>query len=127
MALLSTPAQSRISRVLANLLLMVLVVYLAVALARVTWLFAWDDRPVPSAPASSSAGNMAAGSRLTTSMSVYDFFGRSERPVEVAEAVRRSAPETRLRLRLEGVLVAQRPEDSGAIVLEAMVKRRITG
>jgi general secretion pathway protein C len=116
MALLSTPAQSRISRVLANLLLLVLVVYLAVALARMTWLFAWDDRPVPSAPASNSAGNMAGGSRLTTSMSVYDFFGRSERPVEVAEAVRRSAPETRLRLRLEGVLVAQRPEDSGAIV-----------
>ncbi|WP_372997054.1 type II secretion system protein N [Marinobacter sp.] len=116
MALLSVPAQGRISRILANLLLLVLVVYLAVILARMTWLFAWDDRPVPSAPASNSAGNMAGGGGLTTSMSVYDFFGRSERPVEVAEAVRRSAPETRLRLRLEGVLVAQRPEDSGAIV-----------
>ena len=116
MALLSTPAQRRISRILANLMLLVLVVYLAVTLARMTWLFAWDDRPVPSAPASNSAGNMAGGSSLTTSMAVYDFFGRSERPVEVAEAVRRSAPETRLRLRLEGVLVAQRPEASGAIV-----------
>jgi general secretion pathway protein C len=30
--------------------------------------------------------------------------------------VRRSAPETRLNLSLEGVMVAQRPEDSGAIV-----------
>ena len=116
MALLSTPAQRRISRILANLMLLVLVVYLAVTLARMTWLFAWDDRPVPSAPASNSAGNMAGGSSLTASMAVYDFFGRSERPVEVAEAVRRSAPETRLRLRLEGVLVAQRPEASGAIV-----------
>ena len=116
MAMLSTPAQRRISRTLANLLLLVLVVYLAVTLARMTWLFAWEDRPVPSAPASNSAGNMAGSSGLTTSMAVYDFFGRSEQPVEVAEAVRRSAPETRLRLRLEGVLVAQRPEDSGAIV-----------
>lgn len=116
MAMLSTPAQRRISRTLANLLLLVLVVYLAVTLARMTWLFAWEDRPVPSAPASNSAGNMAGSSGLTTSMAVYDFFGRSEQPVQVAEAVRRSAPETRLRLRLEGVLVAQRPEDSGAIV-----------
>jgi general secretion pathway protein C len=114
MALLSTPAQGRISRGLANLLLLVLVVYLAVTLARMTWLLAWDDRPVPAAAA--AAGSMAAGHRLTTSMAVYDFFGRSERQVEVAEAVRRSAPETRLRLRLEGVLVAQRPEGSGAIV-----------
>lgn len=116
MAMLSTRAQRRISRTLANLLLLVLVVYLAVTLARMTWLFAWEDRPVPSAPASNSAGNMAGSSGLTTSMAVYDFFGRSEQPVQVAEAVRRSAPETRLRLRLEGVLVAQRPEDSGAIV-----------
>ncbi len=116
MAMLSTPAQRRISRTLANLLLLVLVVYLAVTLARMTWLFAWEDRPVPGAPASNSAGNMAGSSGLTTSMAFYDFFGRSEQPVQVAEAVRRSAPETRLRLRLEGVLVAQRPEDSGAIV-----------
>ena len=46
MALLSIPAQSRISRILANLLLLVLVVYLANTLARMTWLYAWDDRPV---------------------------------------------------------------------------------
>lgn len=72
---LSTPAQRRISRTLANLLLLVLVVYLAVSLARMTWLFAWDDRPVPSAPATDGAGNMAGSSGLTTSMAVYDFSG----------------------------------------------------
>ena len=116
MALMSVQAQSRVSRFLANLLLLVLVVYLAIALARMTWLYAWSDRPVPDAPVAEGAGNLPGGSRLTASMAVYDFFGHSDRPVEVAEAVRRSAPETRLRLRLEGVLVAQRPENSGAIV-----------
>ena len=116
MARLSSRAQDRISRILANLLLLVLVLYLAVMLARMTWLFAWDDRPVPMAPVVGDAGGLPGNSRLTTSMAAYEFFGRSERPVEVAEVVRRSAPETRLRLRLEGVLVAQRPENSGAIV-----------
>ncbi|WP_341582234.1 type II secretion system protein N [Marinobacter metalliresistant] len=116
MALLSAQAQSRISRAVANLLLVALVLYLGVAMARVTWLVAWDDRPVPRAPVSDGAGKLATGGPMTGSMAIYDFFGRSGRAVEVAEAVRRSAPETRLRLRLEGVLVAQRPEDSGAIV-----------
>ncbi len=116
MGLLSAQAQSRISRTLANLLLLVLVVYLAVTLARMTWLLAWDDRPVPESPVTDGASGLAGANRLIPSMAVYDFFGRSERPVEVAEAVRRSAPETRLRLRLEGVLVAQRTEGSGAIV-----------
>lgn len=116
MALLSVQAQSRIARTVANLLLLALVLYLGVTMARITWLMAWDDKPVPSAPVSGSAGGPSAGGRLAGSMAIYDFFGRSSQPVEVAEAVRRSAPETRLRLRLEGVLVAQRPEDSGAIV-----------
>ena len=68
MALLSIPAQSRISRILANLLLLVLVVYLANTLARMTWLYAWDDRPVPSPPATDCAGNSARATGLTTSL-----------------------------------------------------------
>ncbi|MEC7377338.1 MAG: type II secretion system protein N [Pseudomonadota bacterium] len=116
MALLSTPAQTRVSQAFANLLLVALVVYLAVFMARISWLIAWDDRPVPQAPTSEGAGVAGGSAGQVTSMAVYDFFGRSESSGEVAEAVRRSAPETRLRLRLEGVLVGQRPEDSGAIV-----------
>ncbi|SFR42015.1 type II secretion system protein C (GspC) [Marinobacter gudaonensis] len=116
MALLSTPAQTRVSRAFANLLLVALVVYLAVFMARISWLIAWDDRPVPQAPTAGSASLAGRSAGQVSSMAVYDFFGRSESPGEVAEAVRRSAPETRLRLRLEGVLVGQRPEDSGAIV-----------
>lgn len=44
---ISIRAQERLSRILANVLLVALVLYLAVELAKVTWLFAWDDRPVP--------------------------------------------------------------------------------
>lgn len=116
MAVISTQRQARLSRVAANLLLLALVLYLAVAMARVTWLIAWDDRPVPEEPEAGLNGARAGGGSLVNSMAIYDFFGRSERAEPVAEAVRRSAPETRLRLRLEGVLVGQRPEDSGAIV-----------
>ncbi|MGC8119439.1 type II secretion system protein N [Marinobacter sp. VGCF2001] len=103
-------------RTLAHLLLVVLVVFLAVELARVTWLFAWNDRPVPEVFGQAS-GVIAADNRFVDApLAGYEFFGRPENQMGVAEVVRRSAPETGLRLRLEGVLVGQRPEDSGAIV-----------
>ncbi len=44
---LSVQVQERIARLVANLLLVVLVVVLGVELAKITWLFAWNDRPVP--------------------------------------------------------------------------------
>ena len=47
MAGLSVQVQERIARLVANLLLVVLVVVLGVELAKITWLFAWNDRPVP--------------------------------------------------------------------------------
>lgn len=116
MAALTIQAQSRISRVLANLLLLALVVYLGVVLAKVTWLIAWDDKPVPLAPANVPGDALASGANAGYPMASYDFFGRPPVQAGVADAVKRSAPETGLRLRLEGVLVGQRPEDSGAIV-----------
>ncbi|MDS1309524.1 type II secretion system protein N [Marinobacter xiaoshiensis] len=108
--------QRRIAQTLANLLLVWLVVYMGVAMANVTWLFAWQDKPVVAMPAGSSSGAQAFARSGGFSMAGYEFFGRAETPGEVAEAVKRSAPETGLRLRLEGVLVGQRLEDSGAIV-----------
>lgn len=116
MAGLTVRHQERLSRVLANLLLVILVVYLGIVLAKLTWLYAWSDRPVPSVP--SQVAGQSGGANRAPQMSIagYDFFGRAARQVAVAEAVRRSAPETGLRLRLEGVLIGQRPEDSGAIV-----------
>jgi general secretion pathway protein C len=100
---------------LANLLLAGLVVYVALVLAQTTWLIAWDDRPVAMAPASDSRAGVSGGGRLQP-LAAHQVFGRAEEQTRVADVVRRSAPETRLNLRLEGVLVAERPEDSGAIV-----------
>lgn len=113
---LSVRSQERLSRTLANVLLLALVLYLAVELAKVTWLFAWNDRPVPEIFGQAAAGNDARNSVSGAPIAGYEFFGRPENQAGVADVVRRSAPETGLRLRLEGVLVGQRPEDSGAIV-----------
>lgn len=117
--MVSMPApetQHRIAKAIANVLLVWLVLYLSVALANITWLFAWQDKPVAVAPAVGSFGARALENSGSYPMANYEFFGRAEVSGEVAAAVKRSAPETGLRLRLEGVSVAQRPEDSGAIV-----------
>ncbi len=112
----SVSVGSRIPHLLANLLLVGLVVYLAWILAQTTWLIAWDERPVAEASSLASSAGTEAASRRLQPMAAHHFFGRASEQTRVAEVVRRSAPETRLNLRLEGVLVAERPEDSGAIV-----------
>ncbi|MBN7769649.1 general secretion pathway protein GspC [Marinobacter daepoensis] len=108
--------QERTSRSLANILLIGLVFYVAVELARVTWLFTWADRPVPEIFGQVSGGKEFHRNLSGAPIAGYEFFGRPESQGGVADVVRRSAPETGLRLKLEGVLVGQRPEDSGAIV-----------
>lgn len=116
MAGLAVHHQERLSRALANIILVALVVYLSISAAKLTWLYAWSDRPVPDVPAQ-LGGQPGAQNRVPqASIAGYEFFGRPEQQAGVAEVVRRSAPETGLRLRLEGVLIGQRPEDSGAIV-----------
>lgn len=120
--MLAMPAQEtqyRVARIIANFLLVWLVLYLSVAMANITWLFAWQDKPVAVAPAGGSAGTQAFAGSGHYALANYEFFGRPETPGEVAEAVKRSAPETGLRLRLEGVSVGQRPEASGAIVADS--------
>ena len=113
---LSVRSQERLSRTLANVLLLALVLYLAVELAKLTWLVAWNDRPVPEIFGQTAAGAEVRSRVSEAPIAGYEFFGRPDNQVGVADVVRRSAPETGLRLRLEGVLVGQRPEDSGAIV-----------
>ncbi len=114
MARLSVAGQARVARILANLILIWLVVYLALFLARVSWQVLWEE--VPLAPISATAHSGAPGQELRYPMASYPFFGKPDTPGAVSEVARRSAPETGLRLRLEGVLVGLRPEDSGAIV-----------
>ncbi len=116
MAVLPVRAQERWARSLANLLLVVLVVVLGVELAKVTWLFAWNDRPVPEVYGQASGSASGLSGNNLASVAGYEFFGRPAGQVGVADAVRRSAPETGLRLKLEGVLIGPVPEESGAIV-----------
>lgn len=116
MAALSFQGQARIARLMANLLLVLLVLYLAVTLARVTWLVLWDEQPVIASAGVEGGGPGQRNASLETPISSYELFGRPQGENRVAEVVRRSAPETGLKLRLEGVLLAERPEDSGAIV-----------
>ncbi|MBL1272266.1 MAG: general secretion pathway protein GspC [Oceanospirillales bacterium] len=115
-AKLTPDTQHRIAKLVANLLLVGLVIYLGVAMAKVTWLFAWNDKPVAVAPAAGASRVSVAGGSGGYPMASYELFGRPEVSGKVAEAAKRSAPETGLKLRLQGVLVGQRPEDSGAIV-----------
>ncbi|MDP4548671.1 MAG: type II secretion system protein N [Marinobacter sp.] len=108
--------QERLSRSLANLLLVLLVVYLGVELARMAWWYVWPDQPVPElyGQVSGAQGTLRGGDLAP--IAGYEMFGRSESQAGVADVIRETAPETGLRLRLEGVLIGQRPEDSGAIV-----------
>ncbi|WP_165856706.1 type II secretion system protein N [Marinobacter sp. JSM 1782161] len=102
-------------RWLANLLLIGLVVYAAWFAGRLTWLAVWSDPLAPGLRATASAmASAAPGSR--TPLAAYDLFGRPETGTPVAAVVKRSAPETNLRMTLEGVVVATRGADSGAIV-----------
>lgn len=103
-----------VPRWIANLLLIGLVVYFAWIMGRLTWMVVWTDPVMVGPQATAQASN--AGQGQATPLAAYDLFGRPDAGTPVAEAVRRSAPETHLRMRLEGVLEATRPELSGAIV-----------
>ncbi|WP_323752692.1 type II secretion system protein N [Marinobacter sp.] len=116
MAAVSVRTQERVSRSLANVLLIALVVYLGAELARVTWLFVWPDSSVPELYGQVSGGKGSLKGSGLAPIAGYELFGRSESQAGVADVIRKTAPETGLRLRLEGVLIGQRPEDSGAIV-----------
>lgn len=104
-----------VPRWLANLLLLGLVIYLAIAGAWFTWFVIWDEATVIPIY---QAGEVSTrrGGEVQAPLASFELFGRSESGQPVADTVRRSAPETRLQLRLEGVMVATRPENSGAIV-----------
>lgn len=115
MSYLSFANHSRVACLLANILLVILVAYSALTLARVTWIIAWEERPVASSPGVGGSAFQSSSARLQP-MAAHAIFGRPFNQVPVAEVVRRSAPETRLNLSLQGVMMAQRPEDSGAIV-----------
>jgi len=101
---------------MANALLLAFTAYLSVEIARISWLWIWPGTVVPELYGHGQRSNELGNGNSATSVAGYHFFGRSAMPEPVAENVRRSAPETNLRLTLEGVLVAAHPANSGAIV-----------
>ena len=101
-------------RVLANAALVALVVYFAVVLANLTWLIAWQDRSISTL--TSDVMTVADQKISKRPLSSYDFFGRPAADQPVADVIRKQAPETNLRLKLEGVFVSKQPALSGAIV-----------
>lgn len=109
-------SMQRLPRWLANGLLLALTVYFSIVLAHLTWMMAWQDQPVGAA-GQRLADNLS-GQTNGRSLASFDLFGRPPSGTPVAESVRKTAPETRLRLRLEGVMVSEQPELSGAIVAD---------
>lgn len=116
MAASTNSVWQRLGRVMANILLALLVVYLAFWAARLSWLALWQQQPVAPLFAMPGSGNAGSDGLAGQSLAAYELFGSPQGVLPVAESVRQSAPETRLRLRLEGVLVAGQAEYSGAIV-----------
>lgn len=108
--------QPRLARITANTLLTLLVVYLAIVAAQITWNIMWSEQQVAMPGSTSQGGGRFDNRLLKQPLAAYPLFGQAAGVAPIAETVRQSAPETRLKLRLEGVLVAERPEDSGAIV-----------
>lgn len=108
--------QSSIALLLARLMLVWLVLHGAVVLAKLTWMVVWDEQPAVVRSGVGVTNGRVAGSGAGAPLATYEFFGVARESGQVADVVRRSAPETSLRLKLEGVMVAQQPEESGAIV-----------
>lgn len=104
-----------VARWAANVLLLGLTLYLALLLAWSTWFLVWREQPVAPVYQAGAAG--PGNLEVSTPLAAFEFFGQpSLEQAAVAESVRRNAPETRLSLKLEGILLAERPEYSGAIV-----------
>lgn len=110
-----TTAFGRLPRWLANLLLVGLVIYFAWLLGRLTWMVAWTD-PVMAGPRATADALQGGQAGTQPRLATYDLFGRPDAGTPVAAAVKQRAPATNLRMKLEGVLVATRSSQSGAIV-----------
>ncbi len=104
-----------VPRSLANLFLLGLVVYLAIGAAWLTWQLAWDEKPVASLY-QTGTGPGSGGTRVPGPLAAFELFGHPSGGQPVVENVRKNAPKTGLKLHLEGVMVGERPENSGAIV-----------
>lgn len=110
-------AQARLAVLLANLLLIAMFLEGGWLLGRLSWKLAWQGAPVTSPYLGGAAGGSAAAVP-DVRLDELNLFGVGPQAQGVPQVISASAPQTQLQLVLEGVLVGQRDEESGAIVAQ---------
>jgi|SRR5690554_2376546 len=113
---MSAPGSARVSKFAVHLLAIVLVIMMAQSLARLTWLPFRDWQPAVSGTAAMQAPERQ--SDRIPALVTGNLFGRQESQAAQQVLSQIEAPKTRLQLILEGVFLAEKEEDSGAIVSE---------
>jgi len=112
------PSSGRVSKYLTHLLAIILVIMMAQSLARLTWLPFRDWQPALSGGAALQSPQQGQANRIPA-LVTGNLFGRQESLAAQSQVLSQvEAPKTRLQLMLEGVFLAEKEEDSGAIVSE---------
>ncbi|SRR5690554_1039682 len=112
------PSSGKVSKYLTHLLAIILVIMMAQSLARLTWLPFRDWQPALSGGAALQSPQQGQANRIPA-LVTGNLFGRQESLAAQSQVLSQvEAPKTRLQLMLEGVFLAEKEEDSGAIVSE---------
>lgn len=113
-------------RYLPELVMVVLVIVLAHALAKLTWLLLEKPDPVKAEAISSivRVSKLPASERAGRDIAAWDLFGTLSNDSSPAANQPVQAPDTSLQLTLEGVYVASEAKNSSAIISEKGVAKR---
>ena len=116
--MMPAPSSGKVSKYLTHLLAIFLVIMMAQSLAQLTWLPFRDWQPALSGAAAMQSPEQRQADRIPA-LVTGNLFGRQESLAAQSEVLSQvEAPKTRLQLILEGVFLADKEEDSGAIVSE---------
>ncbi|WP_097460210.1 type II secretion system protein N [Mangrovitalea sediminis] len=108
---------ARLAIILANLFLILMFVEGGWLLGKFTWTLAWSAGPVAS-PYVGGVSNGTVSALPEVRLDELNLFGLGQSSQGVPQVISATAPQTQLQLVLEGVLVGQRGEESGAIVAQ---------
>ena len=108
---------ARLAIILANLFLVLMFVEGGWLLGKFTWTLAWSGGPVVS-PYVGGVSNGTVSALPQVRLDELNLFGQGQSSQGVPQVISATAPQTQLQLVLEGVLVGQRGEESGAIVAQ---------
>lgn len=108
----------RLPRLLTQVFLWLLVCYIAILLAKLTWTVYWPERGIASLY-QGAPDLQAAVAAPEIGLAKLDLFGGAQSAAGVAAAIVEAAPETRLQLILQGVVLAEQAGQSSAIVAQS--------